>query len=357
MRKGRYLSLVLVVCLLSALGVLLSEAEAQAGVGTSASTNETQTSPPSVTLRCNTVVKVKRTLKVEIKMNSIDTSMAPQAVIDTQSYSVKRGKWGKSTLKKVDLPTTRPTIQTKAKLSFSRRGPKRVRLRYRFAPDGKYQTTPWVTVTACGPKVIALTFDDGPDKRDTPVALKALRRYQARATFFMVGHRVAKSPGLAAQACAEGHQLGNHSWRHVRAPSLTSAQFKTSVMKTNKAIKRALKEAKPARVKNRYPIVYRYPWGDGNARTDSVLRDLGMRPYGWHYATGDGGSHGPRSRFVTDLIARKVIDNARPGQIVLMHDGQDRPNTVAALPRILKTLSARGYDFVTVSDLKTLRGK
>ncbi len=315
------------------------------------------TSTPTVALTVKPVVKVSRPLRVGIVMKAVETSAVPEATLETQKFNVVRGKWSKSSYKAVSLPKTSPEVKANAAVTFSAHGPRRVRLRYRWTPTGKYSVTPWASVTVCGPKVIALTLDDGPDKRDTPIALKALRRYQARATFFMMGNRVAKSPGLVRQMSTAGHQLGNHTWRHVPATSLTSREFEDSVVKTNKAITRALSTSPSIAATHRYPIVFRYPWGSGNQRTMRVLAKLGVSAYGWDYATGDGGSHGPKSKYVTDLIARKVITNAKPNQIVLMHDGQDRPNSVAALPRILRVLSERGYDFVTVADLRMLTGK
>jgi peptidoglycan/xylan/chitin deacetylase (PgdA/CDA1 family) len=207
----------------------------------------------------------------------------------------------------------------------------------------------------CGDKVIALTFDDGPDRRDTPVALAALRAHRARATFFMMGTRAARNPAIVRQMHADGHQLGNHTWDHINAATQSSVDFKTSVVRTNTRIMSILQGTSRTAPSMRYPLAFRYPWGSGDARTEAVLRSLGMRSSGWTYATGDGGSHGPLSPYVTNLIATKVIDNAAPNAVILMHDGRDRPNTVAALPRILDTLSARGYVFVTVEDMRRLR--
>lgn len=333
---------------------LATSAYAQTSV-TSDTAQAASAAPLTATVAMKPVVKVGRPLKVSVSMASATESMTPEAVLEVQKYDIKSGKWGETWFRKLSLPVTSASVTTQSMITFSKRGPRRIRLRYRGLPSDAFSMTPWIQVTACGSKVIALTLDDGPDTRDTPIALKALKRYQARATFFMLGNRVAKSPKLVRQMSQAGHQLGNHTWRHVPATSLSAARFSKSVLSTNRAINRALEASPSVAWTRRYPIAFRYPWGNGNKTTAQVLRANGIRNYGWDYATGDGGSHGPKSKYVTDLIARKVISNARPGQIILMHDGQDRPNSVAALPRILRTLSERGYDFVTVSDLRTLR--
>lgn len=241
-----------------------------------------------------------------------------------------------------------------AKLSLSSRGIWRLRA---YHPADRGHAASWskpTLVQACGDKLIALTFDDGPHPQDTPKVLKALRDRNARATFFMLGWRVNKYPSTVRAIARDGHQLGNHRYTHkVRSTEMTTKEFRSEVVRTNKVIGAAL--AAPTKQSHRYPIVFRYPWGVGNSRTHSVLDSLGMRRYGWTYGPGDGGYQGALSPWMTNIIARRVINNARPNANMLLHDSPNQPNTVAAVPIILKELSRQGYDFVTVQDLRRLR--
>lgn len=231
------------------------------------------------------------------------------------------------------------------------------RLEAEYSADGgaKPSRSAPVEVQSVGSKLIALTFDDGPDPRGTPEVLAALRDQDARATFFLLGWRANKYPDVVRSIAEGGHQLGNHRYTHkVSSPLLSADEFRSEVTRTNKAIKRALGAGGEGQVAHRYRIDFRYPWGHGSAQTDAVLDSLGVREQGWDYGPGDGGNHGPPSPRVTDLIARKVIENARPGSVILLHDSPDRPNTVAAVPIILAELGSQGYDFVTVEDLREL---
>ena len=211
-------------------------------------------------------------------------------------------------------------------------------------------------IRAVGTKLVALTFDDGPVENGTPQVLKALRKYNAKATFFMLGHRVNKRPDLVRAIARDGHQLGNHRYTHkVRSTEMPIAEFRDEVERTNRGIARALKGDPSGKVPHRYPIAFRYPWGIGNSRTEAVLDDLGMRSWRWSYGPGDGGPQGSYSVYVRDLIANKVLSNTKPNSIILLHDAPDQPNTVAAVPIILRSLASQGYDFVTIEELRQLR--
>lgn len=319
--------------------------------------------PPAETLvaavSAPTAVNAGRPWTVALSASATSGSLPPQAarlVLETERLDRASGAWraGESIAVRTHGSVGRMTGERR--LTVRRRAQLRVRTVVRDPAGRVLSASPWHHVLVVGRKPIALTLDDGPDPRGTPHVLATLRSHNAHATFFMLGRRVHRAPEIVRVMAGDGNQLGDHEWAHVPAATLTVAQFRRSVSRTRSEIREAL-EATPGLVASlEYPIVFRYPWGASTTSGDRVLRALHMKSYGWTYATGDGGTHGPPSEWVTDLIVRKVLDNARPGSIILMHDGQNRPNSVAALPKILDALTARGYDFVTVSELQRLRG-
>lgn len=196
--------------------------------------------------------------------------------------------------------------------------------------------------------MVALTFDDGPGVKHTGPVLDVLRRYNAHASFFVVCHMLArpKEAALTRRALAEGHQVGSHRYDHkVPSPLLSEAQFTKQLNRCDKLF------AKQLGIK---VTTFRFPWGQSTASQRQAVSKRGMRIYGWDYGPGDGPTHGPLSSAITAAIANGVISHSRDGAVLLLHDAPDHPNTLAALPRILSRLQAKGYDFVTVDGLAEL---
>lgn len=200
--------------------------------------------------------------------------------------------------------------------------------------------------TASGPTVvtrgrsarkrIALTFDDGPGAQ-TPRFLDVLRRHDVPATFFVLGRNVGGGRETLRRMIREGHAIGNHSWSH---PSLAGGG-QGQITSTNDAIRAATGTT---------PCLFRPPYGAHGPMLDGQLRSLGMLDVLWTVDTNDWQRPG------ASVIASRVISGARPGAIVLMHDaGGDRGQGLAALPRIITGLKARGYELVTVPQLLGLR--
>ncbi|MFJ9631820.1 polysaccharide deacetylase family protein [Streptomyces sp. NPDC101175] len=181
-------------------------------------------------------------------------------------------------------------------------------------------------------KCIALTFDDGPAVTYTATLLKYLAQYKARATFFTVGQNVAAHPELVRAEAKAGHEVGNHSWSHPDLTRLTTAQVKQQLERTSAAITAATGTA---------PTLFRPPYGAVNAQVKAATS---MSPVLWTLDTEDW-----KYRDATK-VADTVIAKATRNDVVLMHD--IHPTSVAAVPEILRTLSARGYHFVTVSRLR-----
>lgn len=189
-------------------------------------------------------------------------------------------------------------------------------------------------------KVIALTFDDGPDPSETDEILKVLNQYHAKCTFFAIGKRIAAYPDVARRVVSEGHELANHTYNHV--------YFKKPINEglIEKEIK--LTEEEIIKVSGKPSTLFRPPGGMYDETLVDVSNSMGLKPilWSWHQDTRDWNRPGVNS------IANKVIRNAHNGDIVLFHDhvyGQSQ--TREALKIILPELEKRGFRFVTVSDL------
>lgn len=187
---------------------------------------------------------------------------------------------------------------------------------------------------------VALTFDDGPSE-STPALLDTLARHQARATFFMCGANVLRLPHLAQRAVAEGHEVGNHTFRH---PYLYRTGFRamdSEISETQGAIEKTTGQR---------PVLFRPPFGVRWFGLYSALRRYNLTAVMWSACVFDW------SR-TEEAIAEGLLKKTAEGKIVLMHDGDQtapgdrRSATVRALDRVLPTLAARGLRFVTVSQL------
>jgi peptidoglycan/xylan/chitin deacetylase (PgdA/CDA1 family) len=193
----------------------------------------------------------------------------------------------------------------------------------------------------------ALTFDDGPDPETTPRLLDLLARHGARATFFVLGRRVERHPGLAARIAAEGHALGNHSWDHPALPRLGAAASAEQLRRAGAAIAAATGAAAPR--------LMRPPYGDQSLASHLAARRLGLVPVAWSAAGADWADE------AGSAIAGRLLAGLHPGAILLMHDSlasyeeeryRDRGPTLAAVETLL---AARpGWRFVTVPELLAL---
>ena len=192
-------------------------------------------------------------------------------------------------------------------------------------------TSPTAPAAAGSAGVVYLTFDDGPTPAWTPRVLALLARYQARATFFVLGRSTAAHPELVRQEFAAGHGVGNHTWSHRRLTNLRGAQLAAEVNATSTAIRQIT--GAPVRC-------LRPPYATVDAASAEQVRTLGLRLVLWDIDTNDWLRPG------TGAIAGRVLGRVRSGDVILMHDGGgNRSQTVVALEQVLATLSARGYRF------------
>ncbi|SEO32434.1 polysaccharide deacetylase family protein [Paenibacillus sp. OV219] len=189
-------------------------------------------------------------------------------------------------------------------------------------------------------KDIALTFDDGPSPKATEEILDLLKEYNAKATFFVLGHRVKQFPNIIKREVAEGHEVANHTFHHVFFTNgITPATVQKEIVSTEDSL---------IELTGRKPQLFRPPGGYYNEQTVEIAKRLGYTTvlWSWHQDTEDWRSPG------IGFIVRKVLNNARSGDIVLLHDYvTGNIHTVKALRVILPELAERGFRFVTVSEL------
>lgn len=184
---------------------------------------------------------------------------------------------------------------------------------------------------------MALTFDDGPHPVHTPALLDVLAAQQVTATFFVVGAAVDAHPALCRRIVAEGHELGNHTYHHVYLPLRRRRDIAREIAATDRAI---------AAATGQVPTLVRPPYGARTLWTLRTLARLGKRVVLWDLNPFDWRGAAART------LAARVVADARPGSIVLLHDARPDGNvTVDAVRRMVPQLHARGFQLTTVGDL------
>jgi peptidoglycan/xylan/chitin deacetylase (PgdA/CDA1 family) len=187
-------------------------------------------------------------------------------------------------------------------------------------------------------KLIALTFDDGPDKRYTTEILDILKEKGVKATFFVVGQQVSKNPEVLQRIVDEGHAVGNHTYHHKDLSKLNKQQIIEEVKTADAAIKKAIGFT---------PILFRAPYGAVSDTLKVLLKSNNRDLVGWNIDTRDWAG-------TSSADIRKMIKNeAKPGGIILMHSfgGKHIKNTVQALPGVIDDLVKKGYTLVTVDQI------
>ena len=196
-------------------------------------------------------------------------------------------------------------------------------------------------------RVVALTFDDGPDPIHTPAILALARARHFKATFFLVGEQVARYPEIAQEEVAEGHAVGNHTWDHHTMSVLSKHQDISEVTRC---------EAELDEVCGPHPHLLRPPKGLWDADTYRAALSLGYPVVLWSVELEHHLWHSPQQ------LAQRVIGQVRPGTIILAHDGEvdrttDLNKTLQILPYLVDGLQQRGYRFVTVPELLALEDR
>jgi peptidoglycan-N-acetylglucosamine deacetylase len=188
-------------------------------------------------------------------------------------------------------------------------------------------------------KTLALTFDDGPHPAFTPRLLEALRQLDVPATFFVVGKMVDRAPDLVRQEAWNGHEVANHTYSHVRLPTVPARLAEAELVRGADAIRRALGST---------TRLYRPPGGEYDADVIAVTRRLGDVMVLWTDDPADFAN--PGAARIEARVLRKIAN----GGILLLHDGIQQ--TLDILPDLVTRLKAKGFRFVTCSQMALERG-
>ena len=193
---------------------------------------------------------------------------------------------------------------------------------------------------------VALTFDDGPDPRYTPQILDALRDAGVPATFFIIGVNGQMNPELMRREIAEGHEIGNHTFTHPNISIISPAQFQLELSATQHLL---------ASTVGRHSLLFRPPYAvDAEPETIDQVRPLELAAANDYLVVGMQIDPDDWMRPGVDAIVQRTVEQAERGEgnVILLHDaGGDRSQTVQAIPKIVAALRARGYQFVSISDL------
>lgn len=185
-------------------------------------------------------------------------------------------------------------------------------------------------------KLIALTFDDGPRRSTTTALLDGLSERGVRATFFLIGAQIPGNEDLIRRMDAEGHQIGIHTYDHVKLTGLNRADFDAQVEKSRSLLKEVL---------GHNDFLLRPPYG---MLDESVKTWAGCPIILWSIDPEDWDDKN------ADREVAEIVDEARDGSIILMHD--IFPQSVEAALRVVDILHSRGYLFCTIDDLFAARG-
>jgi peptidoglycan/xylan/chitin deacetylase (PgdA/CDA1 family) len=194
-------------------------------------------------------------------------------------------------------------------------------------------------------KVVALTFDDGPHPVFTPAILKILGKYKIKATFFMVGKQMEKYPAIVKQAIDAGNEIGNHTYTHPHnIEADTDAQMIRELDKCEQIIEN---------MTGKRAHLFRPPRGLINGSVLTIANEEGYKTILWTVCADHHDAPTPED------MARRVMRRIKPGAIVLTHDGMTgmRWRDVPATEEIIRQLQAKGYKFVTISELLKLSSK
>ncbi len=184
-------------------------------------------------------------------------------------------------------------------------------------------------------KYVAITFDDGPSSSLTPQVLDILKRHGARATFFVQGVNAARNQSILARAVAEGHEIGNHTYSHIKMTGSSTERVCNEISRTNSIIESAT---------GRKPSVMRPPYGAVNSSLVNLMyNQYGLKTIMWSVDTRDWQHPG------VSVVVQRAVGGAKPGSIILLHDIHS--STLQAVEGIVTGLQARGYTLVTVSQL------
>lgn len=198
-------------------------------------------------------------------------------------------------------------------------------------------------------RLMALTYDDGPNTAWTPKLLDLLAKHDVKATFFSIGHYAREQPELLREVAAAGHAIGNHTYSHVTMPFHTDETIRRELRMTTEAIEDAGVEMPQVQGKR----LMRPPYGRRRPGTLRVLREEGYVPIVWSVTLWDW-----TKKVTTEKIMQKAERQIRGGDVILLHDGcnegmgWDRSHSVQATQLILEQWKEQqGFEFVSIPEM------
>ena len=186
-------------------------------------------------------------------------------------------------------------------------------------------------LSSAKPRICALTFDDGPDDLYTEKVAAVLADKSVRATFFVLGSKIARREEQVLSLVEAGHEIANHSWSHPNMPTLSKAQQLSQIQRTNDALAKL-------GITSHW---FRPPYGEFNSTTVTVARAEGQETILWSVDPQDWMRPG------ADQIKSRVVKGVTPGAVVLLHSTNGQ--TLECLPGLIDKLRSEGYIFVTMS--------
>jgi peptidoglycan-N-acetylglucosamine deacetylase len=187
-------------------------------------------------------------------------------------------------------------------------------------------------------RLVAITFDDGPNPQYTPQILEIFSEAKAKATFFMIGEQMKSHPEVVKQVVEQGHEIGNHTFSHPKLSQLSIDDCLAEIEQTEKFA---------VELVGRKPVVFRPPYFDYNQDTVSLLQQKGYPMIGAvNLEAQDWEQPG------VEHILGKSRDVVENGSILIFHDGYgDRSQTIEAVRMLVSELISQDYQLVTVSEL------
>lgn len=195
----------------------------------------------------------------------------------------------------------------------------------------KIFSLPVISKTAGTPKYIALTFDDGPSRKYTPILLDGLKERGVHATFFLMGKNIEGKEDIVKRMSEEGHLIGNHSYEHIQLTKAGAKAVCEAVEHTQEQI---------GAITGKRPEYIRPPYGDWN---EELEEEIGMTPVLWSLDSLDWKLKD------TGKIIHQVLKDVKDGDIILLHD--IFPSSVEAALELIDILQKEGYVFVTADEL------
>ena len=199
-------------------------------------------------------------------------------------------------------------------------------------------------------KVVALTFDDGPSLKWTPLILDELKKNKIKATFFMIGQHIEKYPRIAKRVAEEGHEIENHTYDHHVLIYYKMDELEKEIKQAENVIKSVTGQT------TRY---FRPPKALVTAREKSKIEKMGYKTVLWTLNSKDW------VNFDDKYIVKYILHRIKPGDIILFHDsggvfvteGGNRDETVKTIAQLAVKLRERGYRFVTINELLNMEKK